>query len=116
LSAAALRVDQSALTGESRPVAKRPASGDSPVTVPYPDRQELVFAGTSVLSGSADMLVVGTGMRTEIGAIAYLTADGWTSGAPSHERSNARIRPVRRSSARATRWQWPAGAARVLVR
>jgi magnesium-transporting ATPase (P-type) len=52
-----LRVDNSTLTGESRPVE--------------PDR--LVYAGTHVVRGTAEAVVVATGMRTEFGRIAELT-------------------------------------------
>ena len=52
-----LRVDNSTLTGESRPVA--------------PER--LVYAGTHVARGRAEAVVVATGMATEFGRIAELT-------------------------------------------
>jgi P-type Ca2+ transporter type 2C len=73
LSAAELRVDQSALTGEPHPVFKLPSTGNDRGNVPLPERQELVFAGTSVVVGSGLYVVRATGMRTEIGAIAHLT-------------------------------------------
>src|SRR5262249_49040288 len=73
LSSRRLRVDQSALTGESHPVFKLPATGNDRANVPLPERQELVFAGTSVVSGAGLYVVRATGMRTEIGAIAHLT-------------------------------------------
>ncbi len=73
LSAAGLRVDQSALTGEAHPVFKLPAAGDSRSRVPFPERQELVFAGTGVVAGTGTMVARATGMQTEIGAIAHLT-------------------------------------------
>lgn len=62
-------VKQALLTGESYPVEKRP--GVLPDTAT--DLQEAtnaVFMGTSVISGSARMLVVKTGADTAIGAIA----------------------------------------------
>ncbi len=73
LSAAGLRVDQSALTGEPHSVFKLPAAGNDRANVPLPERQELVFAGTSVVAGSGLCVARATGMRTEIGAIAHLT-------------------------------------------
>lgn len=69
---AGLRVDQSTLTGESRPVRR---SGQ-PAAVSSGARSEipcLVFAGTSVASGSGKAVVIGTGMNTEFGKIADLT-------------------------------------------
>jgi Ca2+-transporting ATPase len=71
LEAANLRIDQSALTGESHTVLKVPARGRD--AVPRLDRPELVFAGTAVASGEGTALVTATGMATEIGAIARLT-------------------------------------------
>jgi Ca2+-transporting ATPase len=73
VSAAGLRVDQSALTGESNPIFKLAAVGNNRASVPVPERQELMFAGTGVVAGSGLLLVRATGMRTEIGTIAHLT-------------------------------------------
>jgi len=73
LAAAALRVDQAALSGESHPVFKLVAVADARATVPYEERHELVFAGTGVVAGSATVVVTATGMRTDIGGIAHLT-------------------------------------------
>lgn len=67
-----LRVDQSALSGESHPVRKtaEPASGAGLSRAELPN---LVFAGTSVASGTAEAVVFATGMRTAFGEIARLT-------------------------------------------
>jgi calcium-translocating P-type ATPase len=73
LSAIGLRVDQSALTGEPRPIFKLAAAGNNRAGVPLPEPHELVFAGTGVVAGSGLFVVRATGMRTEIGAIAHLT-------------------------------------------
>jgi len=62
-------VKQTLLTGESYPVEKRPGMLPDTAT----DLQEAtnaVFMGTSVISGSARMQVVKTGVDTAIGAIA----------------------------------------------
>ena len=68
LEAASLYVNQSLLTGEPYPVAKdaaATAASDSPA-----EALNAVFAGTSVISGSATALVCETGRRTELGAVA----------------------------------------------
>ncbi len=67
-----LRVDQSALTGESRPVNKsdQPVVGNGINHIEIPN---LVFAGTNVVAGSGKGVVVATGMNTEFGKIARLT-------------------------------------------
>jgi P-type Ca2+ transporter type 2C len=67
-----LRVDQSALTGESRPV--RRTAGVLPATTGSAAAQlNLVFAGTMVTSGWGTAVVFATGMATEFGCIADLT-------------------------------------------
>jgi len=73
LTAQGLRVDQSALTGESHPVFKLPPVDNARERVPRTERHELVFAGTGVVAGAGTFLVTATGMATEIGAIAHLT-------------------------------------------
>ena len=68
-----LRLDQGSLTGEPHPVFKRPVPARAVVHAPPVERPERVFAGTSVISGDGLVVVTGTGMHTEIGAIAHLT-------------------------------------------
>ncbi|MEW5783506.1 MAG: cation-translocating P-type ATPase [Bacillota bacterium] len=69
LEAAALSVDQSALTGESVPVEKDAHfTADEPVTLA--ERANLVHMGTVTTAGRGRALVIGTGMETEIGRIA----------------------------------------------
>ncbi|MBI5236856.1 MAG: cation-transporting P-type ATPase [Deltaproteobacteria bacterium] len=73
ISADDMRVDNSALTGESRPVYKisEPlADGKAFIWTEMPN---MVFAGTSVLSGAGALVVTATGMNSEIGRVAYLT-------------------------------------------
>jgi Mg2+-importing ATPase len=61
-------VAEASLTGESLPVEKRP--GLVPVTAALSQRSNCVFHGTSVRSGTAQVLAVLTGARTVYGAIA----------------------------------------------
>ena len=67
-----LRVDMSSLTGESRPVPRIAQSID---TISYTPSSlpNLVFAGTSVVSGRGEAVVFATGENTEFGRIAQLT-------------------------------------------
>ena len=64
-------VHEAALTGESTPVFKTVAQLDEE-DVPLADRANMVYSGTSVSSGKARVLVVGTGMNTELGRIARM--------------------------------------------
>jgi Ca2+-transporting ATPase len=71
LNAATLEVAESALTGESLPVAK----GTDPVTeadTPLGDRTGMVYMNTNVTRGSGDFVVTATGMATEVGHISGL--------------------------------------------
>jgi P-type Mg2+ transporter len=62
-------VSESALTGESFPVEKRP--GTTPAAAPLSARTNCVFQGTSVRSGTASVLVVKTGRNTIVGTLAH---------------------------------------------
>jgi len=61
-------VSQAAMTGESFPVEKRP--GIVAAAAALAARTNAVFLGASVQSGTAQVLVVRTGLQTEFGAIA----------------------------------------------
>ncbi|MDE3112335.1 MAG: magnesium-translocating P-type ATPase [Chloroflexota bacterium] len=63
-----LHVQQAALTGESLPVEKE-ARPDAPPDVPLAEREDMVFLGTSVLSGTATAVVVRTGRGTIFGDV-----------------------------------------------
>ncbi|MBS3765972.1 HAD-IC family P-type ATPase, partial [Candidatus Bipolaricaulota bacterium] len=63
-----LKVDESALTGESEPVKKKldPVDPDSNLA----EKTDLVFKQTNVVRGRGKAVVVSTGMETEIGKVA----------------------------------------------
>ncbi|MCW5852315.1 MAG: magnesium-translocating P-type ATPase [Anaerolineae bacterium] len=61
-------VNQAVLTGETFPVEKRPGLAAS--TASLAERTNCVFMGTSVRSGTAQALMVETGMATRYGEIA----------------------------------------------
>lgn len=68
-----LYVNEAPLTGESMPVPKDFSM--LPDDTPLPDRRNMVFSGTEVVSGKGRAIVVATGMNTEFGKIArYVTA------------------------------------------
>ncbi|GAB6862021.1 cation-translocating P-type ATPase [Haloplanus litoreus] len=62
-----LQVDESALTGESVPVGK--TSDVLGEDVPLAERENMLYKGTSVTRGTAEAIVVSTGMDTELGKI-----------------------------------------------
>lgn len=70
IEAATLRVDNSALTGESH---AKPRVAEGVQDGHALDIPNLIFAGTTVLSGRGRAVVFATGMRTEFGKIAHLS-------------------------------------------
>lgn len=62
-----LFVDEAALTGETYQVEKM--AGVLPADTPLASRKNSVFMGTHVVNGSAEALVVNTGLRTEFGKV-----------------------------------------------
>ena len=67
IEARGLALDESALTGESVPADKRVGATD--------DREGTVFAGTTVVRGHGAVVVVATGARTRLGALAAAAAE-----------------------------------------
>jgi magnesium-transporting ATPase (P-type) len=68
--AAALRIQEASLTGESEAVLKDPAT--LPMPTPLGDRLDMVFKGTAVAQGTGRAVVTATGMATEMGSIASM--------------------------------------------
>jgi sodium/potassium-transporting ATPase subunit alpha len=70
IEGAMLKVNNAPLTGESEASLRNalPAPGE------LLDSPNIVFAGTSIISGSGKALVFATGMGTEFGRIAHLTS------------------------------------------
>ncbi|HZS03506.1 MAG TPA: HAD-IC family P-type ATPase [Blastocatellia bacterium] len=73
LESASLRVEESALTGESTTVEKspQPVAFDAMLA----ERCSMLYLGTAIAAGRATALVTGTGALTELGRIGRLVAD-----------------------------------------
>ncbi|MCL6477006.1 MAG: calcium-translocating P-type ATPase, SERCA-type [Peptococcaceae bacterium] len=85
IESASLRVNESALTGESVPVEKDPAvigAGE----VPVGDRKNMLFMGTTVTGGRGKGIVVETGMRTQLGRIAQLLQEAAPEPTPLQQK------------------------------
>lgn len=81
LEASHLTVDESALTGESLPVAKTSRTLKRE-RVPLPDRTNMVFMGTLVTGGEGVALVVVTGRFTQMGRLQALLQETSSPGTP----------------------------------
>ncbi|MHA2244444.1 MAG: calcium-translocating P-type ATPase, PMCA-type [Candidatus Hodarchaeales archaeon] len=85
LESHALRIDESALTGESYPTSKEAMSQVSP-NAPVSDRENSVYSGTNVTRGRGQVVIVQTGMQTEFGKIAKGLLEGKIEITPLQKR------------------------------
>ncbi|MCC0008471.1 MAG: HAD-IC family P-type ATPase [Hyphomicrobiaceae bacterium] len=87
ISARGLRIDESALTGESVPVDKRPQA-DVPDSM-LADRTSMAYSGTLVTQGQATSVVIATGAHTEIGRITTMLSTIHVTTTPLIRQMNA---------------------------
>jgi len=80
VQAAALRVQEASLTGESEAVLKDVATLDGEVSLG--DRRNMVFKGTAVAQGTGRAVVTATAMATEMGAIATMLEETQEEATP----------------------------------
>ncbi len=76
-----LRVNHSTLTGEAVP-ARKTADASLVDDISEIERPNLVFAGTSVVSGTGRAVVYATGMYTQFGRLAHLTEAARSESSP----------------------------------
>ena len=88
VSTASLKIDESALTGESVPVEK-----DEklllPQDTPLAERKNMAYSGTSVTYGRASGIVTATSMDTQIGSIAKALSAAKQGQTPLQKRMNS---------------------------
>ena len=84
VEAEGLQCDQAALTGESVAVIKTadPVAADTPLA----ERHGMLYKGTTLTRGAGVAIVTATGMDTELGTIADLTASARSSATPLQAR------------------------------
>ena len=86
-----LATNDFALTGESQPARKFKHAIDG--DVPIGARHNMLYMGTTVALGSGHAVIVGTGMHTELGRIANLSATTRTDASPlQREMNNLAVR------------------------
>lgn len=83
LECASMKVEESALTGESVPVEKTAdIIGTDGKKVPLGDRKNMVYMGSTVVYGRGRAVVCDTGMKTEMGKIADALSQAQDSATP----------------------------------
>ena len=87
LQAATLEVDESALTGESMPVAKS-VEAVTQTDAPLGDRTDMVYMNTNVTRGAGDLVVTTTGMSTEVGHISNMLSQESEAASPLTKQLN----------------------------
>ena len=99
-----LQVDESLLTGEALP-ADRDAGVVTLAEGPIADRRGMVHAGSTVVHGTAEAIVVGTGVDSAVGRLAMLVHERRSPATPLQRRLSTSWGGRSRSASR-----WPASS------
>jgi Ca2+-transporting ATPase len=83
-----LRVEESAITGESIPVDKKAKELCLKEEISIADRSNMIYSGSSVVYGRAEAIVTETGMNTELGKIANAISSSKVKLTPLQKRMN----------------------------
>jgi Ca2+-transporting ATPase len=84
IEAVRLKVEESALTGESVPVEKNADLVQAPASIG--DRHNMLFSSTALATGHCRAVVVATGMQTELGKITTLIKEAKEEMTPLQKR------------------------------
>ncbi len=79
-----VQCNQAGLTGESISVTKSAETMDADTVLA--ERSDMLYKGTTITQGAVTAIVVATGMSTELGRIAQLTASAQTTTTPLQAR------------------------------
>lgn len=74
ISSNGLKIQESALTGESEP-SNKDESAIFPADCPTADRKNMIYSSTTVIDGNCRAVITATGMSTQVGRIAHLLAN-----------------------------------------
>lgn len=85
VSSSSLKVDESALTGESEPVLKNHSRVCAQST-PVADMSNMLWSSTAITNGHCTAVVVETGMNTQVGKIANAIAQSESPQTPLQEK------------------------------
>ena len=88
LDSASMKIEESALTGESVPVEKE-AEILPDEDIPLGDRKNMAFMNSNVTYGRGTGIVVGSGMNTQVGKIAGMINKAEETGTPLQDNLNS---------------------------